>query len=642
EPSQIVVNVKNNSEGVELLDVYASHLQLEDAAQLLVLFSVGGEAVSTPMFAIKPRGQVNDARLIWRKGENSTYNAYANLDQAAINGWKSVPAVKNVNGKLWLSESGGQVDLKNSEMILDFPDLFRWPLQVDELSGHVGWTNGGDGWRLKGRELVAKNEDVFSKIAVDIIKENTDISPFLSLVAKFSDGDGSQVAHYLPTGIMTESTVDWLDKAIIDGRVTSGGSIIHGRMSDFPFDKGNGRFETRFRVEDGRLDYAEGWPSIYGIDAEVRFIGKGLFVNARRGKIFSNDIQWATVALPDMRAKPMRALIKGDVNGVTQDKLNFLVASPQLNESFGKSLEGMTTEGESLLHLNLDLPIGGRNKTLLQGWVDFVGNSLSVPALGRVLSDIEGRAHFYQDGLRADNLHAELFGQATSLKISTDQEIAVSKKTSNAEDVAILGKEAAKAVVVADNWINIRADGLLNAKDLASFYFPPIKNLLEGDGEWDVLFKIPVGDFDHNPRIATLHAVANLKGVEVKLPPPFNKRSEDAAEVKMQVDFRPEKKPLLRANYAGFIDGIFELGEQPGEKNVAGIHRGEVRLSGGSVSLPDKEGVRFVGWLDEVSLDDWLNLLYASDEASVHQKTNPLFLHSADIAIRNLEAYGQE
>jgi uncharacterized protein (TIGR02099 family) len=647
EPTQIVINVKNNSEGIQLFDAYASHLELEDAAQLLVLFSVGGEAVSTPLLAVKPQGRVNDARLIWNNSETPTFNAYARLGQAEIDGWKFVPAAKNVNGQLWLNENGGQVDLENSAMTLNFPDLFRWPLQVDELNGHIGWTiNDNGGWHFVGRDLVAKNEDVFSRLAVDIVKENKEISPFLSIVAKFSDGDGSQVTHYLPTGIMSDQAVDWLDKAIVGGHIASGGTIVHGRMSDFPFDKGNGRFETRFVVEGGRLDYAEGWPSVYDIDADVQFLGKGMFVNARHGKIFSNDIQWATVTLPDMKSVPMHTFIKGDIKGVTQDKLNFLVQSPQLNESFGKNLDGMTTEGESLLHLDLDLPIGGDKKTLLQGWVDLAENSLSIPSLGRVLSEVDGRVHFYQDGLKADDLQAELFGQTTSLKIFTDEEN-VEKRTLNTAIKPGIEKPDEESVVAAEKdfsaskWINIQADGLLNAKDMASFYFPPIKDLLKGDGAWDVLFKIPVSGSDESPKIATLQAVTDLKGVEINLPPPLNKKKADSAKMKLQVDFHPEKAPLLHLSYGGFVDGIFELGGQLDEKNVAGIQRGEVRFGGGSVSLPDGKGVRIAGWLDEVSWDDWLSLLLDKDTARTDQKTNPSFLHSADIAIRNLKAYGQ-
>jgi uncharacterized protein (TIGR02099 family) len=634
EPTQVVINVKNNSEGIELFDAYASHLQLEDAAQLLVLFSVGGEAVSTPLLAVKPKGKVKNARFIWKNNETPTFNAYARLGKAEIDGWQFVPAVKNLNGQLWLNENGGQVDLKNSAMTLNFPDLFRWPLQVDELNGHIGWTiDDNGGWHLVGRDLAAKNKDVYSRIAVDIVKENADISPFLSIVAKFTNGDGSQVTHYLPTGIMSDQAVDWLDKSIIEGHIPSGGTIVHGRMSDFPFDKGNGRFETRFGVEGGRLDYAEGWPSVHDIDAEVQFLGKGLFVNARHGKIFSNDIQWATVTLPDMKSKPMHTLIKGNIKGITQDKLNFLVESPQLNESFGKNLEGMTAKGESLLHLDLDLPIGGDKKTLLQGWVDLAENSLSIPGLGRVLSEVDGRVHFYQDGLKADDLQAELFSQATSLKIFTDEDMASISTKFDPENV--------KTEIAKNHWINIQADGLLNASDVASFYFPPIKDLLKGGGDWDVLFRIPVGGSEEKSNIATLRAKTNLKGVEVNLPPPFNKRSDDSAEVKLQVDFRPEKPPFLRASYGGFIDGLFELGAQSGESNATGIQRGEVRLGGGDVSLPDGKGVRIIGWLDEVSFGDWLHLLTVDDVGPTAQKTNPSFLHSMDIAIRNLDAYGQ-
>jgi len=643
EPTQIVINVKENSEGFQLFDAYASHLQLEDAAQLLVLFSVGGGAVSTPLLAIKPQGQVKDARFIWNKNEIPMIDAYAKLSQAKTNGWKFVPAVKSVNGQLWMNENGGQVDLKNSAMTLNFPDLFRWPLQVDELNGHIGWSIDNDGgWHLVGRELVAKNDDVFSRVAIDVVKESSDVSPFLSLIAKFSDGDGSQVAHYLPTGIMSDKAVDWLDKAIIEGRVTSGGSIVHGRMSDFPFDEGNGKFETRFGVEGGRLDYAEGWPSVYDIDAEVQFLGKGLFVNAEHGKIFSNDIQWATVTLPDMKAESLMTFIKGNVKGITQDKLNFLVESPQLNESFGNNLEGMKTTGESLLHLDLDLPIGGNKKTLLQGWVDLKDNSLSIPALGRVLDDVDGRVNFYQDGLKADKLQAKLFKQATSLKIFTNEGVATSSTKDNSKNVNVEEGKIVTTDVDKINWINIQADGLINASETASFYFPPIKDLLKGGGDWDVLFRIPVGDSNEKLDIATLQAKTNLKGIEVNLPPPFKKRSDDSAEMRLQVEFRPESPPLLRASYGGFIDGLFELGEQPGDKYTAGIQRGEVRLSGGNVSLPEGKGVRIVGWLDEVSFDDWLHLLTIDDAAPIGQKTNPSFLHSMDIAIRNLDVYGQK
>jgi uncharacterized protein (TIGR02099 family) len=418
-------------------------------------------------------------------------------------------------------------------------------------------------------------------------------------------------------------------------------------MSDFPFDKGNGKFETRFGVEGGRLEYAEGWPSVHGIDAEVQFLGKGLFVKAGHGKIFSNDIQWATVSLPDMKAVPMMTFIKGEIQGVTQDKLNFLVESPQLNESFGKNLEGMTTTGKSLLHLDLDLPIGGDKKTLLQGWVDLKENSLAIPSLGRVLGKVDGRVQFYQDGLEADNLQAELFGQPTKLKIFTNGENAAKEKTNRVNQPGNINSEEASVTVaeedvVASKWINIQADGLLNAEGMASFYFPPIKDLLKGDGDWDVLFKIPVSGSDENLRIATLQAMTDLKGVEIDLPPPLSKKKADSARMNLQVDFHPEKSPLLYLSYGGFVGGIFELGGQQDEKNFAGIQRGEVRLNGGNVSLPDGKGVRIVGWLDEVSWDDWLYLLLDKNTAPTDQKTYPSFLHSADIAVRNLKAYGQK
>ena len=167
---------------------------------------------------------------------------------------------------------------------------------------------------------------------------------------------------------------------------------------------------------------------------------------------------------------------------------------------------------------------------------------------------------------------------------------------------------------------------------------PSIKELLAGDGEWDVGFDIPIGQQKSGFDVATLQVNTNLKGVEARLPPPFNKLRDDAVDFNLRVNFRPKYAPVLQIGYANFVDGIFELGEE----GVAGILRGEVRLSGGTVSLPEGPGVRVVGWLDSVSLDEWGNLLPGLTSPSLENDTRASFLHSTDLAVRKLEAFGQQ
>ncbi|WP_455217701.1 YhdP family protein [Kaarinaea lacus] len=612
-PARVSVSAEQDDQSVSSVKAFASHMLLEDAAQILQLFSIGGEKLQAPLASIQPRGMVHDARMTWRGGEEPGYKAYARLDGATTNSWKFIPATRDIDGQIWLDNKTGQAVLDRGSAVLNFPGLFRWPIDVNEMRGQVDWRIDGDRWQLVSHELVAKNADISASASFSFVKDSNDKKPFMSLVAKFENGDGSQVAHYLPTGIMHDTTVEWLDTAILAGHVVSGGTIMHGRLSDFPFDRGDGKFEVRFDVENGRLDYAKGWPSISDINAEVQFAGRSMLINASRGKIFSNEIQWARVELPDMTAMPLPLLINGDIKGVTQDKLDYLVKSPALYDAVGQYLEGMTTEGSSLLRLDLKIPIGKYEDAAVNGWVDLDSNSLAMPAVGRVLSDVKGRLHFSQDSLEMDAEQASLLGQPTDLKVSSGK-----KRTGN--------------------WANIRANGKFGAKSLAKLYMPTLVNSVDGEGELKVAFDIPLGKHNGRNRIATLDVASNFQGVEMNLPAPFAKAADEAIALNLKVDFPPGSDPVMSAKYGDMINAVFTLNNNV----VAGIKNGEVRINGGEVSLPGDNGLRVIGWLDNVSLNDWLDLWPAKTSSPVDRKASLTLFHSIDMGIGKLEAYGQE
>ena len=130
--------------GITEIEIKDRYLRLEDAAQILQLFSIGGDELLTPLVSIKPRGMVHDASFAWQSGDKPGYKAYARLDRATTNAWKFIPAVNNVYGQVWLEKDKGQAVLERGGVTLDFPDLFRWPIDIDEMSGQVDWVVDGD------------------------------------------------------------------------------------------------------------------------------------------------------------------------------------------------------------------------------------------------------------------------------------------------------------------------------------------------------------------------------------------------------------------------------------------------------------------------------------------------------------------
>lgn len=683
QPARVSLNYSGREAGVPTVDAAFSYLQLEDIANLLSLFTVGGEVLQQPLQAIEPRGDIRQASLHWQGGGTPQYRAYATLHDATVNAWRNIPAAQHVDGQLWLDTTGGQVALQHAAVTLGFPSLFRWPLPVDALRGHVAWEVDGAQWRVSGRELEASNADVTASATLDVIHDAAHASPFMSLVADFKDGDGSQVARYLPAGIMPKAAVDWLDEAFVSARLVSGGAVFHGYLKDFPFDKGNGKFEVAFAVKDASLNYANAWPPITDISANVQFEGRGLLVDAQAGNIFSNQLRGTQVSIADMTAKPMLLTVTGEAQGSTQEKLDYLVTSPPLYAAFGRYLEGMTATGDSLLSLNLALPIGGYQEAQVNGWVDLEKNTLSIPPLGQVLNAANGRLRFTQDGLWAERMPAELLGQATQININTEQQHA--RRT-----------------------VRIKAGGKFNAPDLATRYLPVVTDLLSGDGHWDVLFDIPLSEKSATGkselvkpglvkpglvkpepgksepgktgagksdtyqargrqadavRAATLYVQTNLKGVAARLPPPFDKKAEDAGSLELRVNFLPKQSPVMRVNYAGFVDGILTLNDPASAKDF----RAEVRFNAGVATLPDTPGLHVLGWLDTVSLDEWRYLFLkpgakpgikqeqtpaqvlqpdpasapVAEAGGASISKNPLsILSSADVAMRLFEAYG--
>ena len=691
QPARVSLNYSGREEGVPTVDAAFSYLQLEDIANLLSLFTVGGEALQQPLQTIDPRGDIRQASLHWQGGGTPQYRAYATLHDATVNAWRNIPEARHVDGQLWLDTTGGQVALQHAAVTLGFPSLFRWPLPIDELRGHVAWEVDGAQWRVSGRELEASNADVTTSATLDVIHDAAHASPFMSLVADFKDGDGSQVARYLPAGIMPKAAVDWLDEAFVSAKLVSGGAVFHGYLKDFPFDKGNGKFEVAFAVKDASLNYANAWPPITDISANVKFEGRSLLVDAQAGNIFSNQLHGTQVSIADMTAKPMLLKVKGEAQGSTQEKLDYLVSSPPLYAAFGQYLEGMTATGDSLLSLDLALPIGGHQQTQVNGWVDLENNTLSIPPLGQVLNAANGRLTFTQDGLWVERMPAELLGQATQININTEQQHA-------------------------QRTVRIKASGKFTAPELAARYLPVVTDLLSGDGNWDVLFDIPLSEKsatgksqlsksergkpelvkpepsqsepgktgasksdsyqagDRQPdavRAATLYVQTNLKGVAARFPPPFDKKAEDAGSLELRVNFLPKQSPVMRVNYAGFVDGILTLNDPASAKDF----RAEVRFNAGVATLPDTPGLHVLGWLDTVSLDEWRYLFLKpgakpgtkqqivseqdvtpgptleakkamesgaeAGDASISENPLPI-LSSADVAIRLFEAYGQQ
>jgi len=188
--------------------------------------------------------------------------------------------------------------------------------------------------------------------------------------------------------------VHWLDTAIVGGTVPSGSVAIHGKTSDFPFDKGGGVFDIRFHLVHGELDYADGWPAVKDLDADVRFLDQGLEAHANSGTIAGDGISDATARFADLSTGVLT--VDGDAGGDASNALLFL-RSPPLRHYLGGYLDGLEAAGPANTSLHLVLPVEDLSKFELHGVanlhdVSFAPKGVPAAALDHLQRSIAGFA----------------------------------------------------------------------------------------------------------------------------------------------------------------------------------------------------------------------------------------------------------
>jgi len=622
----------NDKQANKTISVAASFIRLEDLLPVTpILFGRDNTHIEN-VVAAGLRGDLTQLNYRWNDAAktvevSSKFNA---LHLAAV---ESFPIIQGFSGEVAAVNDKGTLTLDTAKAVLGFPKVFREVFTVERLNAQFNWEIQPNNIVINSRDIALATKDIETKAILDLEIPIGKGAPFISLIANFKNGDASATSRYLPVSIMPESTVEWLDNAILQGQVTSGGTILYGHLDEFPFTQGQGIFETRFTVENGMLNYVENWPRLHDIKADVLFRGSALTIGSEQAKIFNNVIDGIHVGIDDLAATPLQLAISGQAHGSSQEKLNYLLVSPPLREKFENHLSGLKLYGKSDLALDIRLALDDDVTSSVTGLVEFHENRLDLTLTDALLTNINGKMKLLDHGVEASDITANLLGQPSVFNITTSSAKSLSR-----------------------DGIRISAKGEFDAKALSKRYFPVLNDLVDGKSDWFVNLTLP--GFQDKAKEAgsiRLSVESSLQGVALNLPPPFRKPADQPRQLKIRMDLKDFHNALLRTSYGGSFDGVFECSLDNGLQKGLQITRGETRFGIGPVALPKGEGVRVVGSMDELSLDIWLNLLsqiktkktsLGSNSASLltgdTDRPFTSLLHSIDLFVGKFEAFGQQ
>jgi len=461
---------------------------------------------------LAPRGRLRDVKLV-QGGDD--WHLAATLSGVSIEPADGWPGASRVSGRLEAGPGGGDLQLQARAGALRLPWLFRGPLPYDRLAGQLAWYLPEDGvprFRAAGLEAAIGEARLAGEGTVWLDPEG---GPFLDIRARVRHGDASHTPRYLPSGIMPEGLVRWLDGAITAGRVPEADLMLFGAARDFPYGDGSGTFRVTGRAEDTRFAFHPDWPPLEAVSGEFEFRNRAMRIRAQGGRIQGAGIARASAVIEDLRDPRLR--VDGTVRSPGSALLRFLAESPLLRDP--SRLERLRLEGDTVLDLGLELPFDGRPPAV-EGRIDLTGTRLTLADAPLRVEDLRGEIRFDEHGMAWDGLVGRYAGEQVMSRARTTGEGAAAR-------------------------IQVDAVATLSAADLPGG--DALSALLEGRSEW--LMRMQRPGFRAPPGPTRLSIESALRGTAVQAPLGLGKAADAARPSRLQVALGSDGEMRLELSY---------------------------------------------------------------------------------------------
>jgi uncharacterized protein (TIGR02099 family) len=551
-----------------------------------------------------PRGTLTEATYDWKGPADApeTFRAHASLQNLGVRPEGDRPGVLGLSGVLEATQKGGSVRVDSRNLTLAIPAVFAQPITLDTLVADAVWERTGDAIAVRGTVGEAANADLAG--GATFAWQSAAKGPgSIDLDAKVQRADARHIDRYIPLHL-SATVRTWLARAIPQGSGSDGRIVLKGDLAEFPFPTGrNGQFLVTAKVKGATLDYARDWPPIADIDAELRFEGARMLVQASRGRSLGATIGRTTAEIPDLRSPRLR--VDGEASGATSDFLAFVARSPVAGW-IDRATDGFAATGNGKLALRFDLSLTDSAHSVA-GEYQLLGNQLRMPGAPE-LAQLTGTLRFTNREMRAGDLAFET-----------------------------LGGPARASFVAGGDKLVVNASGTAHIAQVRNAFPSRWLDRASGTAEW----KLAV---DGRSERAGWILESSLKGTAIDLPAPIGKVADAA------LPFRAESRPLpggtgrdqLRVDYGSVARVIADRrvrdGEAVAERVLVLLGRSMAR--GGE---PERAGIAVRGDVDAVNVDDWIALARIWDVPAGGSADGggALELTSLDLSAREMDLAGR-
>ncbi|MDH5632029.1 MAG: YhdP family protein [Gammaproteobacteria bacterium] len=525
---------------------------------------------------LKPVGNIHDLEfhLPDSLDNRSVFSVSAGFHNLGWLSSGSLPGISGIDGAVRADATSVQLNLKTIDGSINLPDVFRQPIELDNLEGRVKWTKLENNWQIEFNGIDVANRDMNvhggGLFRTPTEKEN---SPYLETRWKFDSGNGKRAGRYFPVNLLKPALLSWLDGAIKDGRVVGGHAVYQGYLNDFPFRDNNGRFEVFVDIRDGVLKYLDGWPAVEKLDTRLFFSGSSMTVTANDGLINDMNISQVSVTARDFKDDQGRRLfIDGRVNAGGRELAALIrqVSNAPIAGGWAKAFPDVSLAGNSVIRLSLDFDPSEGSDFHLYGEYrpDFVFARLN--AIGLEASAINGIAHFDQGGVVDGRFSLSALGGESRLTLSNNSSAS------------------------GDRLVLLQGSGTLTANGVADSYASVIRPYLQGTGSWQ-------GDITIDKAGPRLDLQAELDAMSSSMPVPLAKPAGTKTGLTIKSDVLNESEHLIRSSLSGTASTVTRLTRRGDRWR----HDRTQVFVGGDAQLPAAPGIHVKLRSEELDLDAW-------------------------------------
>ena len=559
-------------------------------ASVVDLGALGGLAAYLPLdpqsrrlldeFA--PRGRIGELRASWRGSaeELQAYSLQGSFANLALRPAHQFPGVSGLSGSLDASEKGGAVQLRSQQVRVELPQVFpESAIALETLNAQAKWKIAQGQLEAELSRLEFAGADAAGS-AQGTYRSNPEGPGSIDLTAALTRAEATAVWRYLPAAINVDAR-HWLRDALKEGSASEARLILKGDLANFPFlDRKQGQFLVTVKAQDVVLDYGTGWPPIRGIDADLRFEGNGMVVQARRGSILGATLTQTRAEIPDFDAPVSTLKLKGQVAGATAEFLKYIDQSP-VAAQIDHFTEKMSARGAGRLEIALVIPLeeARLGESKIDGTYTFKANEVVVDPALPPLQQVTGQLQFSEKELRVPAINARLFGGP--LRITADPQA---------------GK------------VRVLATGALAVDDLRRHIDSPLLAGLAGGASYRAEIRVRKRDVD-------VLVDSDLVGVTSTLPAPLGKPASEAMPLHFENGLLPAVpataggQAIVRDQVRATLGNALSLHLiRRKQGNEAQVERGVVMIGRPAGALPER-GLNLGISARRIDLDEWHKLL---------------------------------